>query len=138
MDRISEHDEAGYPKVSIESAIARGQGVSSSGKALEAVVVEALLPSSVAVIIDCLTDSKARTLQDVRSVIKDHDGMVSAIGYIFTKRGRILFDPGEQDLTAEDVLDEALEAGAEEIEDDENGDIMVRTQWNQLLHIIWR
>ncbi|KAI9885476.1 MAG: hypothetical protein M1823_002705 [Watsoniomyces obsoletus] len=125
---ITAAKQAGFPKTSIESAIARGQGVSTTGKALEPLVIEALLSSSVAVVIDCLTDSKARTLQDVRTIIKDHEGVPSTIGYMFTKRGRIIFDPGEQDLTADDVLDEALEAGAEEIEDDENGSIMVLTE----------
>ena len=116
---------AGFPKASIEVAIARGQGVTATGKPLESMLIEAVVPPSVAVVIDCQTDSKLRTLQEVRATIKYHEGALSPIGYMFNKRGRITFEPDERGRTADDVLDEALEAGAEDIETTNDGNIVV-------------
>lgn len=116
---------AGFPKASIDSAIARGRGVAVSGKSLESLLVEAIVPPSVAVVVDCQTDSKLKTLQEVRTIIKDHEGTISPVSYMFTKRGRILFERDERGRTADDLLDGALEAGAEDIETDEDGSIVV-------------
>ncbi len=116
---------AGFPKASIDAAIARGLGVTASGKPLESVLVEAIVPPSVAVVVDCQTDSKLRTLQELRTIIKDHDGTISPVSYMFTKRGRISFERDERGRTADDLLDDALEAGAEDIEADEDGNIVV-------------
>ncbi|KAI9754963.1 MAG: hypothetical protein M1815_005277 [Lichina confinis] len=125
---ISEAKQAGFPKASIEVAIARGQGVTAAGKPLESMLIEAVVPPSVAVVIDCQTDSKLRTLQEVRATIKYHEGALSPIGYMFNKRGRITFEPDERGRTADDVLDEALEAGAEDIETTDDGNIVVYTE----------
>lgn len=125
---ISEAKQAGFPKASIEVAIARGQGVTATGKPLESMLIEAVVPPSVAVVIDCQTDSKLRTLQEVRATIKYHEGALSPIGYMFNKRGRITFEPDERGRTADDVLDEALEAGAEDIETTNDGNIVVYTE----------
>lgn len=53
------------PKASIEAAIARGQGLSTTGAALESLVLEAILPPSIATIIECQTDNKLRALADL-------------------------------------------------------------------------
>ena len=124
---------AGFPKASIEVAIARGQGVTAAGKPLESMLIEAVVPPSVAVVIDCQTDSKLRTLQEVRATIKYHEGALSPIGYMFNKRGRITFEPDERGRTADDVLDEALEAGAEDIETTDDGNIVVSRPLSLLL-----
>ncbi|KAI9783711.1 MAG: hypothetical protein M1816_001192 [Peltula sp. TS41687] len=123
--------QAGFPKASVDSAIARGQGVSSTGSALQPVVVEAMLPALIAVVIDCQTSSKARTLQDLRTIIKQHEGNVTPTGYMFSKRGRVVFEPRRSDgslVDAEDVLDEAVEAGAEDVQVDGEENIVVYTE----------
>ncbi|KAJ6150993.1 hypothetical protein N7470_007587 [Penicillium chermesinum] len=61
----------------IESAIARGQGLSVTGQALEAVTIEAMFPGSVAVVVECQTDQKARVLQDIRHLIKTCGGIIT-------------------------------------------------------------
>jgi transcriptional/translational regulatory protein YebC/TACO1 len=53
------------PKASIEAAMARGQGLSATGAALESLVLEAILPPSIATIIECQTDNKLRALADL-------------------------------------------------------------------------
>ena len=67
--------KAGFPKSSIESAIARGQGVSPSGAMLETMTIEAMIPPSIAAVIECQTDSKARARPSSRSqgLRRQHD-----------------------------------------------------------------
>lgn len=55
--------EQGVPKATIENAIARGQGISPKGAALENLTIEAMIPPSVAIIIECQTDSKSKRYQ---------------------------------------------------------------------------
>ena len=106
-------------KTSIESAIAKGQGKSVSGAALETVIIEAMLPSSVAAIIECQTDQKARVLQDIRYIINKHGGAVTPTNYLFEKKGRIVFQKKEG-ISADDILDEAVEAGALDVDTDDD------------------
>jgi transcriptional/translational regulatory protein YebC/TACO1 len=115
------------PKASIEASIARGQGTSVSGEALESLTIEAMLPGSVAAIIECLTDNKARVLQDLRYIIKDYGGTVTPTMYLFQKKGRISFEKKE-DLNFDDYLTQAIEAGATDIDTDREGRILVFTE----------
>jgi transcriptional/translational regulatory protein YebC/TACO1 len=113
-------------KTSIESAIAKGQGKSVSGAALETVIIEAMLPSSVAAIIECQTDQKARVLQDIRYIINKYGGAVTPTSYLFEKKGRIVFQKKEG-ISADDILDEAVEAGALDVDIDDDDQIIVDT-----------
>ncbi|KAL4803311.1 transcriptional regulator TACO1-like protein [Aspergillus unguis] len=118
---------AGIPKIIIEAAIARGQGVSVTGETLEQVTIEAILPHSVAAVIECQTENKARILQDVRHAIKDGGGTVTPTAYLFEKKGRIVFEQ-KDGMGADDCLDQAIEAGATDITADEVGRIVVFTE----------
>lgn len=62
-----------------------------AGQALDSLTVEAMLPGSTAVIIECQTDSKARTLSDIRMLIKDVGGNVATTNHLFERKGRIVF-----------------------------------------------
>lgn len=117
------------PKANIEAAIARGQGVSAAGAALEAVTVEAILPPSVAVVIDCQTDSKLRTLAEIRQLVKKYQGNVTPTSYLFEKKGQIIFKPKEG-LGADEVLEAALEAapGALDVVEGAEGRVVVFTE----------
>ncbi|KAF2755595.1 YebC-like protein [Pseudovirgaria hyperparasitica] len=123
---IAAAKKQGLPKDFIESAIARGQGVSSSGKPLTSVDIEALFPGDVAVIVECETDNKNRTVQDVKTIIKDHGGSIASILYLFERKGRIEFKK-RPNLTEEYVLEAALEAGALDVEDEADS-IVVYTE----------
>ena len=117
---LSNAKRASIPKVIIEAAIARGQGLSVTGQALEAVTIEAILPGSVAAVIECQTDQKARLLQDIRHIIKTGGGTVTPTTYLFEKKGRAVMEKKEG-LNADDYLDQAIEAGAMDITmDDQN------------------
>jgi transcriptional/translational regulatory protein YebC/TACO1 len=97
-----------------------------SGAALETVIIEAMLPSSVAAIIECQTDQKARVLQDIRYIINKHGGAVTPTSYLFEKKGRIVFQKKEG-ISADDILDEAVEAGALDVDIDDDDQIIVDT-----------
>lgn len=127
---ISTAKKAGVPKSLIESAIARGQGISASGAALESVVVEAMLPPAVATVIDCQTDNKLRTLADIRLLIKEHEGSVTPTTYLFEKKGRIVFR--EKDgVGVEEVLEEAVEVGALDVIENSEGKVVIFTETNE-------
>ncbi|KAF1967360.1 YebC-like protein [Bimuria novae-zelandiae CBS 107.79] len=118
--------KAQIPKATIEAAIARGQGLSTSGAALENVVLETMLPGSVAAVIECQTDNKLRTLADLRLMIKETGGTVSTVGYMFEKKGRIILQK-KDGVGADEVLEPAIEAGAEDVQDLDDGRVVLYT-----------
>lgn len=119
---------AGFPKPSIEAAIARGQGKSTTGAALENFTMECIMPSQVAMIIEAETDNRNRTLADLKLLIKNHGGTPTPTAYLFQKKGRVAFEKDESGLGPDEILDEAIEAGAEDVESDEDGGIVVWTE----------
>ncbi|KAL4779996.1 transcriptional regulator TACO1-like protein [Aspergillus varians] len=124
---LSNAKRAGIPKTIIEAAIARGQGVSVTGEALEQVTIEAILPHSVAAVIECQTENKLRILQDVRHAVKEAGGSATPTAYLFEKKGRIVFEK-KDGVSADDCLDQAIEAGAADITSDEEGRIVIFTE----------
>ncbi|KAK0268559.1 hypothetical protein LTR91_014902 [Friedmanniomyces endolithicus] len=106
-DLITKAKREGFAKTSIEAAVARGQGRSTSGATLESVTIEGILPGNVAVIVECETDNKLRTLAD--------------------KKGRIVFEAREG-VGVEEALEPALEAGAVDVEDDGDGRVVIFTE----------
>lgn len=116
-------------KTSIDTAILRGQGKSASGATLDTITIEAVLPP-VGLIIECETDSKGRTLQELRSILTKRGAQSSPTQYLFEKRGKIVFGRPEGTLEVDDVMEEALEAGAIDLEEDpdEPGRVVVYTE----------
>lgn len=124
---IARAKQSQMPKAIIDNAIARGQGVSASGQALEPVTIEAMLPGTVAAVIECLAENKARVLQEVRFTIKDNGGSVTPTTYLFEKRGRLVFEKKEG-TSPDDYLDQAIESGATDIDTDSEGRLVVYTE----------
>ncbi|KZL67018.1 duf28 domain-containing protein [Colletotrichum incanum] len=120
----------GVPKNVIDSAIARGQGRTTSGASLEPLTLEAILPPGVALIIEAETESKARSLQDLKVLIKKHKGTANTATFFFTRLGRVVFEAKEGGPGVDDIMDDAIEAGAEDLEADEEGNLVVWTQPN--------
>lgn len=86
------------------------------------------MPPSLAMIVDAESDNKNRTLADLRNLIRSHGGTVTPTSYLFQKKGRIAFESDERNLGVDDILDEAIEAGAEDVETDDDGNIVVWTE----------
>ncbi|KAK8108408.1 hypothetical protein PG984_014209 [Apiospora sp. TS-2023a] len=132
--------KAGVPKAIIEAAIARGQGRSSTGESLETVVLEAMTASKggdgIALVIEILTDNRNRALHDVRGIIKKHNAILTPTTFLFEKAGRTVLKLGGDDKEAgeksegedfDDVMMQAIEAGADDVEDIGDGMFVVWT-----------
>lgn len=114
------------PKDNIENAIKRGAGL-LDGANYEESRYEGYGIGGAAVIVDCLTDNKVRTVADVRHAFSKFGGNLGTDGCVafqFDHVGQLMFAPG----TDEDALMEAaLEAGAEDVIANEDGSIEVIT-----------
>src|SRR5690606_34315006 len=78
-----------------------------------------------AVIVDCMTDNRQRTVSDVRHALSKNGGNLGqegSVAFMFQHCGQFLFAPGTSE---EQVMEAALEAGAEDIQTDEEGMIEV-------------
>lgn len=115
---------ANMPKENVQRAIARGTGT-LDGVNYEEVRYEGYGINGAAIIVDCLTDNRVRTVSEVRHAFTKFGGNMGAEGSVafqFKHCGQLFFAPG----TNEDALMEvALEAGAEDIITDEEGGIEV-------------
>ncbi|KAK4106369.1 YebC-like protein [Parathielavia hyrcaniae] len=125
---ITAAKKASVPKDRIEAAIARGQGKSSGGEALDTVTFEAMLPPSIALIVDIETESKLRALQDMNLLVKRAKGSMGASRFFFSRLGRVVFEKGESGPDIDQIMEDAIEAGAEDLETDAGGNIVVWTQ----------
>lgn len=118
------------PKDNIENAIKRGSGT-LEGVNYEEMRYEGYGIAGAAVMVDCLTDNKQRTVADVRHAFSKYGGNLGtdgSVAYMFKHCGVILFEPGASE---DKVMEVALEAGAEDvISDSDDGSIEVITQPN--------
>lgn len=122
---INNAKKAQVSKEAIEKAIAKGQGKSLSGAALDNVFIEAMLPYGVAAIMEGQTENKNRTLADVKMIVQRAGGALTPTAFSFEKKGKIWFKPHET-VGVDEAMDEAIEAGAEEITMDE-GQLVIDT-----------
>ncbi|MDD5240283.1 MAG: YebC/PmpR family DNA-binding transcriptional regulator [Sulfuricella sp.] len=118
--------ENNMPKENVERAIKRGTG-DLEGVNYEELRYEGYGPAGAAVMVDCLTDNKTRTVADVRHAFAKNGGNLGtdgSVAFMFKHCGQMLFAPG----TDEDKLMEAaLEAGAEDVVTNDDGSIEVIT-----------
>lgn len=110
----------------IDRAIKRGMGGGDETN-LESIRYEGYGPNGVAVMVDCLTDNRNRTVSEVRHAFTKMGGNLGtdgSVGYLFTKIGQISFDS----KTDEDKLMEAaIEAGADDVVKQDDGSFLVNT-----------
>ncbi len=111
---ISAAREANMPSDTIQRAVKKGTG-ELEGVSYEEVTYEGYGPGGVAVIVECLTDNRNRSVSDVRSILDKHGGNMGAEGAVawnFQKKGSIAVKPGP---TEDAVMEKAIEAGAEDV-----------------------
>jgi len=107
------------PKENIERAIKKGTG-ELEGVSYEESNYEGYGPGGVAVLVDCLTDNKNRTVAEVKHAFERHGGNLGepgCVAWMFDKKGLIVIEKDQVD--EEKLLDLALEAGAEDVNDEE-------------------
>ena len=121
MDKAS---EANMPKDTVQRAIQRGAG-GLEGANYEEIRYEGYGIGGAAVIVDCLTDNRTRTVAEVRHAFSKNGGNLGTDGSVafqFRHCGQFLFAPG----TPEDkVMEVAIDAGADDVGTDEEGGIEV-------------
>lgn len=113
-------------KDTVERAILKGAGGDDSAN-VEEVRYEGYGPGGVAIIVDCMTDNRNRTVGEVRHAFTKSGGNLGtdgSVAYMFTKKGIISFAPG---VDEDALMEVALEAGAEDIITHEDGSIDVFT-----------
>ena len=107
------------PKDTMMNAIKRGTG-EIAGAAIEDITYEGYGPGGVAIIAECQTDNRTRTVAEIRHIFSKHGGNLGetgSVGWMFHKKGTIIVDRNA--VPEETMMELALEAGAEDVSDDE-------------------
>jgi len=110
------------PNDTIERGIKKAAG-DVGNVTYEYVTYEGYGPNGIAIIVDALTDNKNRTAANVRSAFTKGQGNVGTPGcvsFMFDKKGQIIIDKEECDLEADDLMMTALDAGAEDFNEEED------------------
>ena len=116
------------PKDNIQRAIQKGAGA-LEGQSFEEITYEGYGPAGVAMMVSCLTDNRNRTAADVRHVFSKYGGNLGAtgcVGYMFQQKG-VFAVSKETGVDEDDLMMVALEAGAEDIKNEEEGFEIVTT-----------
>jgi len=125
-DAISKALAANMTKDTVERAVKRGTG-EAGGDNYEEVRYEGYGPAGVAIMVDCLTDNRNRTVADVRHAFTKLGGNLGtdgSVAYLFSKLGMLSYPPGSDE---DRLMEVALEAGAEDVVSNEDGSIDVMT-----------
>ena len=121
---IDKAREVNLPKDTVMNAVKRGAG-ELEGVAYEEIRYEGYGIAGAAVIVDCMTDNRTRTVADVRHAFTKHGGNLGtdgSVAFLFKHCGLFVFAPG---LTEDAVMEAALEAGAEDVIANGDGSIEV-------------
>jgi YebC/PmpR family DNA-binding regulatory protein len=114
------------PKDKIDNAIKKGTGELEGVDYVE-IRYEGYGISGAAVMVDCLTDNKVRTVAEVRHAFNKYGGNMGtdgSVAFMFKHCGQIIFAPG---VSEDKVMDAAIEAGAEDVATNDDGSIEVLT-----------
>jgi YebC/PmpR family DNA-binding regulatory protein len=112
-------------KDTIDRAIKRGVG-GVEGANFEDIVYEGYGPGGIAVLVECMTDNRNRTVSEVRYAFTKMGGGLGTTGsvsYLFSKKGQIIFPPGSDE---DAIMEKAVDAGAEDVvvNDDQSIEIL--------------
>ena len=126
--------EANMPGDTIQRAIKKGTG-ELEGVSYEEVIYEGYGPGGVAVLVDCVTDNKNRSASSVRTSFSrggGHFAAEGAVSWMFQKKGTIQVKPGP---TEDQVMEKAIEAGAEDVINLGEDGFEIRTAATDLHHV---
>lgn len=121
MDKAA---EANMPKDTVVRAVQRGSG-GLDGANYEEIRYEGYGISGAAVIVDCMTDNRVRTVAEVRHAFAKNGGNLGtdgSVAYLFKHCGQFLFAPG---ISEDKVMEAAIDAGAEDVIGDDEGGVEV-------------
>ena len=121
---VKEAKSSSVPRDVIDRAIAKATG--GDAESYDEIRYEGYGPGGVAVIVEAMTDNRNRTASTVRSTFGKHGGSLGetgSVGFLFERRGQVVYPVSAG--TADEVMEAAIEAGAEDAESGEDG------------HVIW-
>ena len=122
------------PKDNVDRAIKRGTG-GLEGVNYEEIRYEGYGLGGAAVMVDCMTDNRTRTVADVRSTFTKHGGNLGgegSVAFLFKHCGQLVFAPGTSE---ERLMEAAIETGAEDVVTNDDGSIEVVTAPNDFVTV---
>ena len=125
---------ANMKKDTVDKAVARGAGT-GEGENYEEVTYEGYGHGGIAVLVECLTDNRNRTVGDVRHAFTKRSGNLGtdgSVAYLFTRTGQMSYAPGSDE---EKIMDAALELGADDVVSHDDGSIDVLTSREDFLSV---
>ncbi len=126
-DVIAKAKASNMPNDTIERGIKKAAGNQDSVN-YEQVTYEGYGPNGIAIIVDALTDNRNRTSADVRAAFSKGQGNVGTPGcvsFMFDKKGQIIIDKEECDMDADDLMIEALDAGADDFQEEDDSYVIM-------------
>lgn len=126
---------ANMPKDTVQRAVAKATGT-LQGVIYEELTYEGYAPGGVAVLVECVTDNKNRTVSEVRYAFSKYDGSMGtdgSVSYLFTKLGVISYAPGSNE---EVIMEVALDAGADDVVAQDDGTIEVLTSQSSYVDVV--
>ncbi|QDJ12567.1 YebC/PmpR family DNA-binding transcriptional regulator [Mergibacter septicus] len=114
----------------INRAIQRGVGGGDDTN-METIIYEGYGPGGTAIMVECLSDNRNRTVSEVRHAFTKTGGNLGTDGsvtYLFSKKGLILIAEGNEDA----LMEAAIDAGADDVQAQEDGSFEVYTAWEDL------
>lgn len=125
---------ANMKRDTIDKAIARGAGA-NDGDNYESVTYEGYGVGGVAVLVECLTDNRNRTVSDVRHAFTKRGGNLGtdgSVAYLFSRKGQMFYETG---VDEDALMEAALEAGAEDVVTNDDGTIEVTTEFTDYMPV---
>lgn len=125
---------ANMTRDTIERAIKRGSG-DTEGENFEEIRYEGYGPSGTAMMVDCLTDNRKRTVAEVRHAFTKAGGNLGtdgSVAYMFSRTGILIYPPGSDE---DAIMEAALEAGAEDVSTNDDGSIEVTTGFEDFMAV---
>lgn len=123
---VSKAKKNSVPNDNIDRAIKRGAGLTGDSVEYEEIMYEVRGPQGSALLVECLTDNRNRAASEVRVAVTRSGGTVAdpgSVAYMFQRKG-VVTVPKASDLGEDDVLAAVLEAGVEDVlEQDDNFEV---------------
>ena len=119
-DAVTKAKKNSVPSDNIERAIKRGAGLEGGGANWETIMYEGYGPGGVALLIECLSDNRNRAASEVRVAVTRNGGNMAdpgSVSYLFHRKGVVLVPKQNGKITEDRLLEQVLEAGAEEVND---------------------
>ena len=119
FDAVQKAKKSSVPNDNIDRAVKRGSGEGADAVDYQTIMYEGYGNNGIAVLVECLTDNKNRAASEVRTAFNRNGGSLAdpgSVAYLFARKGLVVV-PKSDGVGEDEVMEAALEAGAEEVTD---------------------